>query len=397
MDAAKLRAWWWAKQGLDGSLDGASPADVLARAGWARSVGGSNPYLTVFCRSGAGRERIDEDVADLHIHELPSARGCTYVLPAEHFALGLALSEPFNEKGDVVTAKKWLGVTEEEIERLCTAILDALGDKVLDTNEIKAGVGDAVRSFGEEGKKRGVTTSLPIGLGRLQSKGLIRRVPVNGRLDQQRYRYTRWPDTPSMRESWPIEAAHAELARLFFTWIGPASLAQFQWFSALSGKVAKEVVADLNLVPIAPGSDLLILASEKDDFDAFRMPKEPRIAFLSSLDSLFLLRRDLLDLIDPVDQAREVFSERGLRSLGSLQDLPYNAIVDRGRVVGVWEYDGEASELVWRMFGDASDVVRLAADAMSSFIGDQLGDARSFSLDSPASRRPRLEALGAMG
>src|SRR5687767_314764 len=39
MDIVTLRAWWAHRQGLDGSLAGAKPAEVLSRAGWARSVG----------------------------------------------------------------------------------------------------------------------------------------------------------------------------------------------------------------------------------------------------------------------------------------------------------------------------------------------------------------------
>lgn len=37
-----LRAWSWHRQGLDGSLAGESPAVVLDKVGWARSVGGAN-------------------------------------------------------------------------------------------------------------------------------------------------------------------------------------------------------------------------------------------------------------------------------------------------------------------------------------------------------------------
>src|SRR5260370_42701104 len=94
MEESKIRAWWAHRQGLDGSLAGKSAAEVLERAGWARSVGGSAPYLTLFSRAGLSREAIDADVAKLKIHELPSARGCTYVLPASDFALGLALGHP---------------------------------------------------------------------------------------------------------------------------------------------------------------------------------------------------------------------------------------------------------------------------------------------------------------
>src|SRR5512137_1353309 len=95
MDETKTRAWWWQRQGLDGSLAGRSAADVLDRAGWARSVGGANPYLTLFARAGLGRAAVDAAVAALDIHELPGARGCTYVLPAKDFALALKVGQAF--------------------------------------------------------------------------------------------------------------------------------------------------------------------------------------------------------------------------------------------------------------------------------------------------------------
>jgi len=74
---AKLRAWWSHKQALDGRLAGEPAASVLKKTGWARSVGGVGPYLTLFSRAGIGREAADAAVRDLKIHELPSARGCT--------------------------------------------------------------------------------------------------------------------------------------------------------------------------------------------------------------------------------------------------------------------------------------------------------------------------------
>src|SRR5258707_13713815 len=97
MDDAKLRAWWSHRQGLDGALAGKSAAGILERIGWARSVGGSGPYLTLFARGGPRREAMDAAAANLEIHELPSARGCTYAPPASHFALALRRSRNFGE------------------------------------------------------------------------------------------------------------------------------------------------------------------------------------------------------------------------------------------------------------------------------------------------------------
>src|SRR5438876_158772 len=190
----RLRAWWSHRQGLDGRLAGASPAEILEQTGWARSVGGVGPYLTLFARGGSSREAVDEDVARLAIHELPSARNCTYVVPASDFALALKSGEAF--AGAEMKLASKLGVTGKEIDRLCDAVLNALSKGPLDPDEIRGATGKASRSLGEEGKKKGLTTTLPLALGRLQACGQIRRLSMNGRLDHQRYRYTLWRPDP---------------------------------------------------------------------------------------------------------------------------------------------------------------------------------------------------------
>jgi len=124
MDDIKLRAWWFHRQGLDGSMLDATPSDTLARAGWARSVAGSGPYLALFARAGLSRETVDSAVARLEIHELPSARGCTYILPAPDFALGLRVGQEF-ASGEMALARK-LGVTDAEVATLRDVVLDAL-------------------------------------------------------------------------------------------------------------------------------------------------------------------------------------------------------------------------------------------------------------------------------
>jgi hypothetical protein len=194
IDESKIRAWYSYRQGLDGSLMDKSAAEVLGRTGWARSGGGVGPYLTLFSRAGLSRDAADAAVARLEIHELPSARACTYVLPASDFALGLKVSQQFSGAEMKLAAK--LGVTPKEIKKLCQKVLAALERGPLDTDELRDASGSAVRNLGEEGKKKGLATTLPVALELLQSSGEIRRIPLNGRLDQQRYKYALWRPNP---------------------------------------------------------------------------------------------------------------------------------------------------------------------------------------------------------
>lgn len=391
-DDPNLRAWWWHRQGLDGMLEGASAEEVLARAGWARSVGGVGPYLTLHARAGIGRAATDAAVARQEIHELPSARGCTYVVPSADFALALKVGQGFGHEQEMKVARK-LGVTDGEIDRLAATVVDALGRGILGTDELREAAGPAVRSLGPEGKKKGLTTTLPLALGKLQAEGDIRRVPTDGRLDQQRYRYALWRPNPLASFSSGPEEAYVELARRFFRWIGPATVAEFQAFSGLGVKAAKAAVEPLGLVPLGTDDERHLFPEDREACLSFAPPREPRYALVSGLDSLLLLRRDLASLVANEDKERSVFGEKGERALGGLSDLPSHAIVDRGRIVGLWEYDVETESIAWKSFVPKNAELRKAVAATESYVRDELGDARSFSLDSPKSRVPRIEAL----
>lgn len=392
MDAAKLRAWWFHRQGLDGALKPGAFVESLTRCGWARSVGGSSPYLGFFARVRASREAVDAAIAKVEIHELPAARSCTYIVPASDYALALKAGAPFAD-GDMKGARK-LGVTDAEVEKLGLAVVDALAKGPLDPDGLKSALGDKVRNLGEEGKKKGVSTTLPLALGLLQTQGEIRRIPINGRLDQQRYRYATWRPNPLQKCKLTQDEVFAELARRYFEWTGPATLPEFQWFSGLGVKAAKAVVDPLKLVEMEDGR--FATGALAEEFAAYKAPKDPRYALVGLIDSVLELRRNLKSMLDEADLETPIPGDKGPVAVGKLSDLPSHAILDRGRLVGVWEFDPETDSIAWAMLrGKPDAAVKKVVRAMEEFIRGELGDARSFSLDSPKSRVARLAAIRA--
>ena len=381
---AKLRAWWAHRQGLDGTLSGQCASEVLARTGWARSVGGAAPYLTLFSRASLSRSAVDRAVAETSIQELPAARGCTYVLPSADYPIGLKAGQSFTENENRVAAK--LGVTDEETSRLRSAILKALASGPLDTEAIRMAVGAAARGLGPEGVRKGISTTLPVALGSMQSEGEIRRIPVNGRLDGQRYKYTLWKPNPLTQRKLSLEQSLLELAQRYFSWTGGASLAEFQWFSGLSGKAAKAAVETLRLESLE--DHWLILPQDRDAFEKFQTPKHPQYAVVSSLDGINQLRRELKSLVAPEDWERI-----GLQREKSVVDLANHAIFDRGRLIGLWAFDTETGTIVWMSVVKPDQALRDAIASTEVFVREDLGDARSFSLDSPKSRAQKIAEL----
>jgi hypothetical protein len=222
----------------------------------------------------------------------------------------------------------------------------------------------------------------------LQTSGHIHRVPLNGRLDQQRYRYQLWHPNPLQDFSLSTEEAYTELARRYFHWIGAATMAEFQEFAGIGVKAAKDAVAPLHLEPLAPDDSRMVPPANRLDFAAFKNPSKPCYSLVGSIDSLFQMRREISSLLDPEDAQRPSFAN-GPKGLGS------HAIVDRGRIVGLWEYDPEHAAIVWSAFIKPDKQLRDAVAKTEAYVRDQLGDARGFSLDNPKSRAPRIAALRA--
>ena len=112
----------------------------------------------------------------------------------------------------------------------------------------------------------------------------------------------------------------------------------------------------------------MILPEDRDAFEAFTVPKQPQYALVSSLDAINLLHRE---------------------------EPESHAILDRGIVIGLWEYDPEAQEIAWKVDGKKDAALKKAVARTQEYVRTELGDARSFSLDSPKSRAPRIAALRA--
>ena len=387
-----LRAWSWQRQGLDGTLAGGDAAFVLEVAGWARSVGGANAYLTLFARAGIRRETADRSMAAMEIHELPAARGCTYVLPAEDFAWGMQAGRGSAEAEVKVLGR--LGVEREEIERLAESVLEILrgakatAQPALAPRELKEILGGKVRNMGETGKKKGSSTTLPAALGLLQADGRIRRVPANGRLDQQRYSYVAW-DLPETGDA--DETVRAHLVERFLGWTGGATLGQVRWFTAFTVAQSKKALAQAGAVEVetASGELLWLMPWDVGRLAAFVVPADEDVQLLAGNDSLLLLRRNASDLLDETGKA----SVEGMTGSALAADLSDHPIVDRGRIIGLWQYDPENERIAWWTFEPASEKVLKRIAEVEAWIGEDLGDFRSFSLDSPKSRLKNIAAL----
>jgi hypothetical protein len=79
--------------------------------------------------------------------------------------------------------------------------------------------------------------------------------------------------------------------------------------------------------------------------------------------------------------------------LEAMADLPSHGIFDRGRLVGLWEFNTTTDSIVWTAFIPKNKDLERAVAKTEEYVRSQLGDARAFSLDNPRSRVARIQAL----
>ena len=125
----------------------------------------------------------------------------------------------------------------------------------------------------------------------------------------------------------------------------PATVPQLAWWAGLKAKEAKAAAAALGLVALDPGDQRLMFADDREALLAARAPPNPVLSLVGCLDNLSHPRRDAQALLGAGDEELDLSLGQGGKAGASLADFEVHPIIDRGRLVGLWDYDGEAGAL----------------------------------------------------
>ena len=374
----QARARWWHKQGLAGTTKG-SVASVIGSTGWLRTLGGTDAYLAARARKpGMKRADLDAALASGALRVVPAARGCIYVVPdrvvADLMALNVGPWRTTTEK-DLAKAKSSLAV----VEKVAKAVLAALTAPMTTDALRKALPAGSIPSFGEAGKKAGLSSPLPLALRLLEFAGAIERTLDGGRLDSERYLWR--------KAAWKVPAVSANpLATVidaFLEFSGPATLAQIAEWSGRAQRDLKPVLEALGAVAIEVEG---MGPAWGKPGDLAARPAPSGIALLGFEDN-YVNNHGLGLVADPKLHAIEVdiWGSGKPEAVGKARHVLSRTIVRDGLVIGFWEVDPGAKSGVWTTFDKppkalAKQLDEAVADA-SAFLLEDVGNAITFSLD----------------
>ncbi|HEX3761219.1 MAG TPA: crosslink repair DNA glycosylase YcaQ family protein [Kofleriaceae bacterium] len=390
---AHARALWWHKQALAGT--GKRPlAALIGESGWLRTLGGADAYLAARARRpGMKRAELDAAIAAGELRVQPAVRGCIYLVPASAVPDLLALNaESWRSQTEKELAK--IGKTMRMIEELAPAVLAALREP-LTTDAIRKALHGDIPSFGDAGKKIGLSSPLPLALRLLEFAGKIERTLDGGRLDTERYLWRRTAGKlPAAARD--HAARIASVVDAFLGFAGPVTLAQL---SAWSGHPQRDLKTALAGLDVAEVEVETVGAAYLRRADLAAKPPPPRGTALLALEDNYLNNHGAAAVTDPRHHAFEVdlWGEGKPAPLGKANHMLSRSIVVDGLVAGFWEVDPRSSGAVWYTLDPAPAALAKALDestaAAARFLLDELGHARVFTLDTMDDVQARADRI----
>jgi hypothetical protein len=313
---------------------------------------------------------------------VPAARGCIYAVPAAIVGDLMALNAA-TWRAQAAKELGKIGKTMKVVEGMAPAVLAALAAAPLDTNALrKALPAGAIPSFGDAGKKVGLSSPLPLVLRLLELDGRIER-SLEGGLDSDRYVWKRVSTKPVDRGD--VAPHLANVVDAFLAYAGPVTLAQISKWSGVPQRDLKPALEDAVTVTVEGIGEAYVRAG--DVAVAKKAPPPSGIQLLAFEDNYLVLHGTLGAVADPRHHGIEVDIWGGSKpeAIGEADHVLSRSIVIDGLIAGFWEVDPRTSGAVWHTFDPAPKALASKLDAatadLAKFLLDDVGTPKVFSLD----------------
>jgi hypothetical protein len=380
ISVTQTRAHWWQRQALGGTAG--AIANVIGASGWLRTLGGADVYIAARARRpGMKRSELDSAVERGELRVVPAARGCIYLVPSAIVPELMAFNAEDWRK-DIEKNLAKIGKTTKVIEALAPTVLDALA-KPLTTDGVRKQLDGKVPSFGEAGKKVGLSSPLPLALRMLEFAGDIERTLEGGKLDSDRYLWRK----PTGKRKAASKTPFVRVVEAFLGYAGPATTAQIADWSGRSQRDVKAALDTLKATSISIEGigDAWILAN---DVGALESAEPPRGIATLAFEDNYLVNHGLAAVASPKHHAikLDIWGSSKPETIGDAEHVLSRTIVVDGLIAGFWEVDPKAKTGVWLTFEPANKALAKQLDAAThdtaTFLLDEIGHARAYSLDS---------------
>jgi hypothetical protein len=329
---------------------------LLPHIGWLSAQGQAAELALYHREEGKSAAELHKALANRMVARVRSVRGAYFIVEKSMVPYAVAA-------GQQMLTRRWkalwepAGVTEPKREYWRTAILQALGERELTPDALKAALPAELTAEvpAATAKKNGQATYLQWLLTEMEENG---DVHIDGTVARFGARFPHLPPPYQIQRK---EAVYKIVER-FFLWSQAAAPEDLAWWLGISPRRAEEIMlsGDLplsNLVLTGGNSrGLMIHSSLWESLRIHKADRETPVAFLGAKDPLFahnpfLLRRIITD-------------EKAAEALFYPDGMPRPFVVEHGKPVGTWaRKDGK---IVWQPVGRMTPPLRKRIESVAA-------------------------------
>lgn len=398
LSLTRARSLWWERQGLGDDARAEDVARAIGATGWLRTLAGADVYIAARARCpGMTRAELDGTVERGELRVIPAVRGCIYLVPARFVADLHALnSEPWRKQTEKELAKA--NAEFSVVESTADAVLSVLSAPMTTDAIRKALPAGSIPSFGEAGKRAGLSSPLSLALRLLELDGRIERTLEGGRLDTDRYlwRTAQWPIPPAAADA---DAQLANIVTAFLDFAGPSTLEHIATWSGRSQRDLDTIIEAIEAEPVEI-EGVGDAYAQRGDIDCAHEALLPLGVRLLAFEDNYLVNHGGLAVVsDPKHHAIEVdiWGQSKPQAIGAANHVLSRTIVIDGLVAGFWEIDPRGERAVWMTFDQQKpavvDTIEAAAHDLAKFLLDEIKNLRVFSLDTIEGVQKRADRI----
>jgi hypothetical protein len=387
----RVRAWWLRLQGLTPDAAPRTIEACVRQVGWLATYGAPGVYLSLRARMPRiSRDAVDRAAIDgVPLIEVPGGHARpSVVVPRDEMALALRAHlasyqkhlAPHFRSGDI---------SQTELRGIGTAVCRALDEGPLSTSDIRQRVSHP-----------GAGALLTAALLDLALRGVVRRFPVDGRLESSKYLYELLhpDDRPDLDAEGDDAEVAAKLVERFLRRHGPATLNELTWWAELTQTTVRMALEATHAERVAIdgwADEAWLLPDDARAWRSFRpgvTEDGGRVALLPFRDPFVYARRGPA-VLSATPAVPVLIGNRRQARIIDVDRLDHHAVLSGGELVGVWEYDPKTETVVTRVWHTDRRVKERVAEAAldtGRFIREQLGDAKLTAVDPPWARKRRL-------
>ncbi|NYT03974.1 MAG: winged helix DNA-binding domain-containing protein [Candidatus Methanofastidiosa archaeon] len=313
------------------------------------------PYLSLFNRmNNFSKDSLDREIIEKRLVKIRCVRKTVYIIPKENVSIAFSATK---EVIQINSEKyyKYMGISENEYEKISESILSLLRNKGMNASEIKKGLN--------------LETNLSPIINYMCDVGILVRGLSKGGWKSNAHTYFRMDEyLPDINlNQYSQEESRKRLVQQYLSSFGPVTVTDVSWWAGFPKTEVKRIVDSLDgidYVNISGLGEYLISSSDKNLLKSLKENTKPEINLLPNLDPYIMGYKERERYLDK-EHYNYIFDRSGNAT---------TTIINNGKIIGVWDFEEKSTPVVKVfLFEEHPNIreVEKKAEEIGNFISDK--------------------------